>query len=207
MRVLLDEIECNTNAASVAQAVAVGATLAEQQGRLIVEIVVDGESWTEERLNRDSTTQVADEVRLTSADPKELVCQTFEEAAEALLDADRLQQSAAELMQADQIAQGMNQLNEAFSIWLSVQQAVVMGTQVAGIDFEQSLANSPAAAGQSINAIIEHLNQQLRAVRDALENRDTIALADLLLYDLPDVVLQWRALLQDLQRDVRGEGG
>lgn len=204
MRVLVDDNPCDVAATSVGEAIAVGAAIAENRGRLIVEVVVDGEAWSGERLGSDDGAG-ADEVRLTTADPIELVAQTFEDASTALMQADRLQQSAADLVRGDDLPAAMAQLGEAVEIWRSVQQAVVMGTELAGIDLEHGRISQAAAAcaGSSFSEIIETLNSQLRGVRDALTARDTAALSDSLLYELPAVVQQWRALLDDLTHQVQ----
>ena len=103
MQVLLDENVCDVAAATVEEAITACADLVEAQGRMIVDVQVDGTRWSEEQLEspqRQSTT--AQVVELTSADPAQLVLQTFEDAAEALTNADELQHEAAELLQSDQ---------------------------------------------------------------------------------------------------------
>ena len=219
MRVLLDENPCDVGAGNVRQAITAAAALVEADGRMIVEVRVDGQTWTGEALDTIADDATADEVRLTSADPIQLICDTFSDAAIALTDADQLQQSAAELLQADQTQAAMEKLNEALSIWSSVQQAVSMGVELAEIDLNkrtppskssrQAVGNSksgssafPSPAVPMAN-VVDSLNQQLRLVRQALESKDTVALADALLYQLPDVVRQWQGWLSDLQAQIR----
>jgi hypothetical protein len=193
MRVFLDEAVCNVSAHAVGDALAAGAAQARAQGRMIVDVVVDGRAWTQDELTGAAASNTALEVRLVTADPADLVCQTLADAAIALTDADRLQQSAAELIQTDQLVQAMPKLNEAFSIWLAVQQAVTMGTEVAGLSLGE------------MEQVVGRLNDQLRTVRDALQQQDTAALSDALLYDFPHVVSEWQDMLQGLQKQVRGQ--
>jgi hypothetical protein len=197
MRITLDEHLCNVHADSVEQAIAAAAELAEKNGRMIIEVMVDGKTLTE--LGEQELPVTANEVQLTSADPVELVCQTFVDAGEALRDADRLQQSAAELIQADRIPAAMDKLGEAFAIWSSVQQAVSMGTEVIGIDLQ---AQSQGPQHTSLNDAVEQLNVQLRLIEQALKSNDPVGLSDTLLYDLPQTVVVWRGLMEHLRATV-----
>jgi hypothetical protein len=210
MRVLLDDIEQNLAADSVGAAIAAAAELAERGGRMIVEVIVDGRPWSQQEIEQERAGPDS-EVRLTSADPVELVSETLGDASFALADAAELQQAAGELLQAGQTAQAMDKLNKAVSIWLSVQQAVTMGAELMRIDLAcfggSAMAGpGPAAAVGNAVEVIASLNRQLQAMRAGLESGDTLALSDTLMYDLPPVVEQWQRLLDDLRRHVRGRG-
>ena len=195
MKVLLDDIPCEVNATTVGEALDAASAVAEQRGRLIVDVSVDGTRWTESDLsNSDRTDAAAGVVHFTSAAPRELVRQTFADAADALTDADDLQRETAQLLQADHRTVSLDRLNEAIAIWLQVQEAIVKGSQLVGLDLDAVAL--PRPIGESINA----LNQQLGAVRGALARNDVIALADTLLYEFPEVVEEWRGILDELQR-------
>lgn len=196
MRVYLDEAACDVQADSVAAAVNAAAALARRRGRTIVDIIVDGRPWNVDRIDTPEAgvKGKAKEVRLASADPRDLVCQAFSDAAGALTEVDHLQQTAAELLQGDRAAEAMERLGRAIDLWGSVHQAVTMGATMIDLDLEPQ------------RPVIEQLTTNLRSLRGALEQRDTVALADTLLYDLPDVINQWRALLHTLRERVRHGG-
>ena len=198
MRVLLDEQFCDVSADSVDQAIAAAAAIAQEQGRIIVEVMVDGRQWmTDDSQSPSDTSNIVaespTEVRLTSADPAELMNEIYTDASSALSDADQLQREAAELLQAGHTLEAMQKLGDAVSIWISVQQAVSMGAQLKG---ELNRPDIGAIPEQAIATAVEQLNGKLGEVRAALQRSDTVALADSLLYDLPDVVQQWRNLLK-----------
>ncbi len=198
MQVLLDDIECDVKARTVGEAIDAVAVLARNRGRLVVDVFVDGARWNEQRIaSPERQTAVADVVRLISAEPAELVCQTLADAAEALADADDLQQEAARLLQSDEHTISMDKLNQAISIWLSVQQAIVKGSQLVGLDLDEIVVHD-----SPISASILRLNEQLKVVRSSLAGRDQIGLADTLLYEFPEVVQEWRDILDDLQRRI-----
>lgn len=201
MRVLLDHAVCDMKVDSVEEAIAAAADLAHESGRMIVEVVIDGRSWTQADLADVRDLSPCEELHLTTADPVKLVAQTFAEAGEALREAERLQQAAAELIQADQMSSAMEKLSEALSIWSSVQQAVSMGADVAGLELDVEIS----AAG--LDGVIDRLNTHLKTIRESLESRDPVGLADALLFELPEMNVQWRGLLESLGRRVSEQAG
>jgi len=204
MRVLLDQSECKIPADTVGQAIDAVSHLARQRGRLIVEVLVDGTSWSPQQIDdQTSRTAAAKEVSLLTADPAELIGQTFQDASLALKDADQLQQSAAAQLQTGQTREAMNQLTQAFGIWSSVQQAVEMGTQLAEIPMNTFTVPGESGKPITLDRVIVQLHERLHQVRSSLQSGDTVALADILLYDLPTVVHQWRGVLDELQTAVR----
>ena len=65
MRVLIDNSPCAVDADSVGEAVAAAASVAEKSGRMIVEVIVDGDHWTEAQITSAScASQSAEEVVL-----------------------------------------------------------------------------------------------------------------------------------------------
>lgn len=202
MRILLDDTPCDLKAKTVGEAIDAAAEVARRLGRLIIEVTVDDTLWAEVELSSPKHLEASAEVvRLTSAEPRKLVNEAFADAADALADADELQKEAARLVQSDQYTVSMDKLNEALSIWLSVQEAIVKGSRIVGIDLDDVIVGE-----RSINASISRLNEWLLVIRDALTDSDQIALADTLLYELPEVVGEWQSILIYLQHLAR-EGG
>ena len=78
-------------------------------------------------------------------------------------DAADLQQEAAELLQSDQGTVSMDKLGDAMSIWSSVQEAIVKGTQLIGLDLD-----SVTVGETPITDSIVRLNQRLEVVGTAL---------------------------------------
>ncbi len=195
MQILIDEVPCNVDAGTVGEAIKSASDLARDRGRLIVDVTVDGSRLTEADLASSRRhDEAAEIIRFTSGDPVEIVTHAFEDAQDALAEADELQREAAELLQSDQHTVSMDKLNEAVSIWLSVQEAIVKGAQVVGLDLDTVHVD-----GAPLQDMIQRLNECLKIVRRGLQDRDEIALADTLLYEFPQIVEQWRGLLRNLQ--------
>ncbi len=195
MQILLDDIPCNVRARTVGEAIEGGADLARNRGRLIVDVTVDGFHLSATDLgSAQQHARTAQVVRLTTAEPVELVRQTFCDAGEALTEADELQREAAQLLQSDQHTVSMDKLTEAISIWLCVQEAVIKGAQLMGLDLD-----AEGSDDQELPDAIRRLRERLDAVHRALQSRDEIGLADTLLYEFPQVIEQWQRVLAELQ--------
>lgn len=192
MQILLDDVTCELDAATVAEAVLAAAALARSQGRLVVDVIVDGTRWTEDP---SAPSAAASVVALTSAQPAVLVWETFAQAVEALAEADSLQRAAAESLQSDRALAAMDKLAGAMAIWEGVREAIVNGAAIAGLDL--------AAPGAGLDAAVTLLHDKLEALHGALRQGDLVAVADALLYEFPEVVTRWRALLGELQQQVQ----
>ena len=202
MQILIDDLICDMDAITVGEAIDGAADLARDRGRLIVDVTVDGTKWTQADLaSAQRHAQTAQVVRFSSAEPVDLVRHTFADAVDALAEADDLQREAAELLQSDKGTVAMDKLGEAISIWLCVQEAIVNGTQLVGLDLA-----TLTIGGKPFPEAIGRLSDRLNAVRRGLSERNEIELADTLLYDFPPIVEEWRCLLVELQERIAPHG-
>jgi hypothetical protein len=201
MRVLLDDSACPVQARYAGAAVAAACAVAEEHGRLVVEVHVDGEPWCDERLDDlEGDRTEASEVRLVTAEPRALITQTLDDASGALQAADALQREAAELLESRRAAVAMQKLGEAIAIWSSVQQAVALCGRVIALDLDRVTVD-----GVPAEELVRSLTQRLASLRGALEVGDHVGLSDTLRYELPPVVQEWRDLLAELIRLVNRE--
>lgn len=194
MRVLLDgELLNDRSPATVCEALNAASGLTNKQGRMIIEVKVDGIVWDDRKIDAEmSNMTTAGEVNLQSCNALEMVSTTFRDAAEALKMADSLQREAAELIQGDRRDAAMEPLSEAIKIWQYVEKAVLLGLEYSG-----GAKVNPGLEAE-ISDAIKHLNRHLTCIRDALQSDDPIGISDTLLYDLPEVVQQWRSMLHEM---------
>jgi hypothetical protein len=194
MRVLLDEQPWESTATTIGDTIAAAAAEARSRGRVVVEVVVDGVPWGEAQLaSPESCSGAADELRLVTNDLAGLVRATLSEGATALVDADLLQREAAEDLQAGRTTEAMTRLGAALAIWDSVQEAVSRSAEAFDLDLD-----TLDVGGAKVADRVETLKRHLDAVQRALESKDPVGLSDTLLYDLPEVVGEWREMLETI---------
>lgn len=191
MHLILDDAEHQTNARSISEAIECGAQVAEGKGRCVVEVHVDGTQLTQSEIaSTDRCAQTADEVRLVTARPQELVQDVLQDAVSTLDHIDSIQREAAEFIHCDQIVDAMRLLDEAISAWIDVQNAANKSAGVAGIDLATFETDQVAAAGA-----IDRLNRHLTSIAGSLRSNDPVTLSDTLLYELPDTITDWKHIL------------
>ncbi|MBY0307177.1 MAG: hypothetical protein K2Q09_00400, partial [Phycisphaerales bacterium] len=78
MRAYLDDTALDTSCHSIAEAIGAARTAARSRGRVVVDVLVDGERLDEEALDAPSTAPAGDiELKCLSADPRKLVAESF----------------------------------------------------------------------------------------------------------------------------------
>jgi hypothetical protein len=198
MRIYLDDCETKLDAKDVAEGLAVAARVVEGNGRMIVEVQVDGIGWSEEDLaNADFTARSAGELRLSTAHPATLLRDTMMHAADAVLNAEEIQRNAARLMQSDRFGEGLQSLLEALAVWGSVQTAVSRGLSL-GIVPRDALVRR----GVDLDGAIAALDSRLRTLRDAMVAQDRTAISDCLMYEFPETSRRFAAMLAALAQEL-----
>ncbi|MFA9476673.1 hypothetical protein ACERK3_00055 [Phycisphaerales bacterium AB-hyl4] len=166
----------------------------QPDGRVVVEIQVDGEAVAASELDKFASLPVADrEVRLYSADPKTLGRQTLEQVRPRLAEVKQIQEQAAEHLQQDQGTEAMTNVRDMIEIWLQAQQAVLHTAVLLEVDL-----NELEVDGRPFQEITNELLEKLQEVKTLLQNQDSVGLADTLQYEWPALADQWDRLLASL---------
>lgn len=202
MRITLDEQPCDLTVNSVGEAIAAAADIAESNGRLVVEIYVDGEKLNDEALGEQQRmSKAADEVRMISVEPRQMVRQTLLDAVELLETIGSTQRTAAELLQQADESSGFELLGEALEMWIIVQRATLQSAQLLSLDLD-----SVRTAEMTMLEGIEQLNGHLVNLRGALKTRDSVSISDTLLYEMPEVITAWEQLLRHTAESIDVSG-
>src|SRR5689334_9539572 len=110
MRIVVDNEPLTAAPSSISAALAVARMNAEQRGRVVVEVLLDGEPLTDAQLSDPPTAPRGGELRFTTAEPAELVGSTLVGVAETLADVKGEQQAAAELLTLGKMSEAMDRL-------------------------------------------------------------------------------------------------
>lgn len=160
-------------------------------GRVIVEVAVDGKTLTDDELGSQVHRAVGSgELRLYTANPNDLVRSTLELLLGQLDKARQYQSDAAERLHRDERNEAMSLISRAMDVWLQTQQAVVHSVSMTDIDIETMDVD-----GLLGKVLIDQLIDQLKSLRDMIEFGDSVALADALAYEWPQIADRWQKLL------------
>jgi len=168
----------------------VGQVLAHLQrdNRLVVHVLIDGQEPDLDRMNAvRQSPLIGHTVYIETAEPKQMALDVLTEVEHQLAEADRLKMEAAELLQKNQNAPAMEKLSGCFSTWQHAQESVLKTGQLLRIDLD-----TVKAGAASMTQLFNDFTVQLREIRAALESRDFVTLADLLLYETSETTARWR---------------
>lgn len=176
--------------------------LADAEGasqRVVVEVAVDGHKLGEDQIAERAEEDLGDlEVRLVTADPKQLAIDTLEQVRGRLGEAQEMQQEAADLLQQDQTQPALLKVGESIEAWLQVQQAVLQSTVLLGIDLDKLEID-----GQPAHALTTTALERLEDVKVFIQANDTVALADALQYEWPETTSQWHRLIDEVIKAIK----
>lgn len=157
-------------------------------GRVLVEVHLAGRTLLGDELSNRATELLGDqELRLISATPWDLAASAMQGAASLLGELREAHQNAAELLQRDQTREALQKLATIVQHWRDVLQAVQHSLQMLGITLQEL---DPALASVPVDTAV-----RLRTLTDCLRGRDTVGLADSLLYEWPSVLDGWEKLI------------
>ena len=194
MRVILDNQPCSIDAKNLGEALAAASTLAEGQGRLVVEVLVDGALLSDAQLqDEDRLCGTAGELELKTTTASALLKETFSQASGAIEDTARIQQHAAELLRSNQASEGMQAISTALNSWGEIHEATVKGLLLAGEEPEKLVVNDVAFVEANTS-----LQQQLSDLSEGIQAQDASSICDVLLYEFPPVCELWIKLLRGL---------
>lgn len=172
----------------------------EPDGRVVVEVRIDGESLSGDELERQQAAAVADaELRLYSASPTALAVETLEQVRCRLGQVRQSQGDAAEMLQQDRAAEALQKVGESVEGWMQTQQAVSLAAGLTGIDL-----GAVTVDGQPVSDITGDLVTALTNMKELLAAGDTVAMADALAYEWPEHVDAWDRLIGQLLAEIEG---
>lgn len=185
-------LEANTDSLGVALARA--AEAAEARGRFVVEVVADGTLLDQAALaGASEAPSPYRELRLSTADPRELVRTTLESAASALDQAREGQARAADFILRGKLDDARTPLRGALETWQAVRTAIDHSAALLRLDVASlGDANTP------LEPLLASLHASLGTVKDTLERQDYSALGDELAFELDRLTHEWQAALREL---------
>ena len=194
MAVLIDDQRVQIKGSDLASVLSAAREHAAKDGRVVVEVHYDGEPLAANDLTekRDAPVE-GSEVRLYTTELHPLVVSTLKQARELLADSRAVHVEAAELLQQDHQVDAMNKVSTVLSSWHQGLQAIQQSAELAAIDL-----NRKTFEGRPIAGLIGDLARQLGELRDLVNDKDSVGLADVLAYEWPQTCDHWAQLIDEL---------
>jgi hypothetical protein len=156
--------------------------------RLVVNLLIDGEEPDLERMGEVRRVPLnGHTLFIETAEPREMALDVLEEVEQQLDEADRLKGEAVDLLQRNAAVRAMERLSGCFSTWHHAQESLTKTAQLLRIDLSRITIE-----GQTLQVVLGEFCGQLREVKQAMENRDFVTLADVLTYEMTATSRHWR---------------
>lgn len=175
---------------------------AESAGRLIIDILVDGQPAPDELYGETpETLGPIQELRFTTADTQSMVNESIETAIDSieLLKADQVQ--GAQQIRSGELGDAMDTLRAILEGWQAMRDMVDQITQITDLDIQ-----SVQVGSEQGSEIVQSLSTALSEVRETLQSEDWSSLGDVIEYDLEELATKWSALLSALLLDTQPQG-
>ncbi len=194
MRIVLDDHPL-TDAPTFASGLRLAMAHASRQGRIVVELNLDGQPVHDALLTNPPDRNLGDELRAHSADPKALVLQTLHQAALLLADLAPRHSEAGRLIQQGKTEEAVPKLESIIASWQSTQQAVQQSVQLLSLNVADIAVADARGQTQTFAQIVSSLGGRLAELARTFQARDWSAVADVLVYDLGDDATRWQRLI------------
>ncbi|RMF85899.1 MAG: hypothetical protein D6744_00570 [Planctomycetota bacterium] len=166
---------------------------------IIVSVQVDGRPIIGRELEERLSQPLAgvSQVDLESAAPREVAQAALQQISEQLAAAAESHEEIAAALQQDRFAEACRGFAALLNVWRAAQTTVVECCSLMGV----ALEDVPVGE-RTLAAHLAELIARLQEARGAFEARDTVLLADLAQFELPEVTSGWRQLVGELQQRV-----
>jgi hypothetical protein len=171
----------------------------QRDNRLVTNLLIDGQ---EPDLDCISTIRHSllnsHTLFIETADPEIMALDALDEVEAQLRETDRLRADAVEMLQRGQSSKALEKLSGCFSTWQNAQESVLKVAQLLRIDLENVRMH-----GLPLTGLLTSFSEQLRQIKNALENRDFVTLADILTYEANETSSQWRQAFDALREIIQ----
>lgn len=189
MNVFLDDVALALPDATLPVALDVIGARAGERGRIVVEVLCDGVPASEEQLSGMGA-GIA-ELRCRSADPRELVRATLEDAVREL---DLLipdQKATRHKLWVGRTQEAMDELRGILDRWRMVREALEQCARA----MDEPLERITAATGETGAGVAAAMGRDLEAIRAELAAGHVVELADLIGGNLCELAGAWRGVI------------
>jgi hypothetical protein len=167
-----------------------------RENRIVVRVLVDGQEPEGDRLSGLRQTPTDQHtIFVETAEPRAMVNEVLDEVHAQLDEAERLRADAVDQLLAGNHARAFERLSGCFGRWQHTQESVEKTIQLLRIDASRlSVQDAPLAD------FLRAFGDRLRMIKESLEDRDFVRLADVLQYELAEFTGKWKLAVEEIRR-------
>src|SRR5450432_2040695 len=167
----------------------------KKEKRLVVHVLLDGEEPDPEQLGSlRAAPLMGHTLFIETTEPKVMAMDVLEEVEAQLSEADRLTGDAVKYLRDNQNLKAMEKLRGCFSTWQHAQESVLKTAQLLRIDLARIVVD-----GRPFTDVLKSFSEQLRLIKQSLENRDFVSLIDTLVYETAETSDNWRSAIRSMR--------
>jgi hypothetical protein len=172
--------------------------------QLIVGVSRNGSDLCDAELAEHLPARLAEheQVDLVTSDRYRVVAEALRDIGAHLEKVGGAQPELAGRLSTGDTVEAINQFSEFVRTWQACQQALIEGSALVGADLTQLTFD-----GRAVGQFVDELRDKLRELRDALEARDLVLLADMMHFELGPLCQTWRGLLEHIADAVEARRG
>ncbi|HEX8322424.1 MAG TPA: hypothetical protein VF595_00800 [Tepidisphaeraceae bacterium] len=165
------------------------------RNRLVTQVLIDGQEpdldhvpqWRGRSLNGHT-------IFIETHAPADIAADVLDEIARQMDGAEAAREKAIDDLHAGAANKALQKLSGCFTAWQSAQTAISQVAKLLKIDLDRVRVEDT-----TLTEALANFAGQLRDVRDAIEARDYVTLADVLTYEIGRTIAQWRDALTQLR--------
>ncbi len=202
MQLWIDDIEIESPD-SLEAAFEIAREQTEKNGRLIIDILADGQPIKDELIDdMPNDSAGISQLRMSTTDARSFIIDILKSAQESLQITEADQQSATELIHAGNFKDAIATLSAIIEGWHAVREVIDQTADLSDLDV--NTLSIVDAKGNTTNGeqCIESLTKALEELRSSIQQQDWSSLADAIEYDLNDQINLWNALLNTMIENI-----
>jgi len=167
----------------------------QTQNRLVTQVMIDGRSpdlanvphWRRQAISGHT-------IFIETTEPRRIALDVLDEIERQMDAAEQSRELAIDHLSANEPSKALQKLSGCFTTWHAAQEAISKVAQLLRVDLDLVRVEDVTLA-ESLTSFAG----QLKSIRESVEARDYVALADTLQYEIGQTVSQWRDALTQLR--------
>ena len=173
-----------------------------ERDRVVVAILCNDQEVNADALPKALATPLSEfqRVELRSQPAGEVARAVLDQASGLLEETEREQPGIVEMLNEGNTVRGMELLAGSFRLWLQAHEAVLGAIRLGSVPLDDVRVDGTPSVD-----IVNGLKDKLEQIKEALEARDYVMLADILQYELPETLQTWKSLIGQLHQVISPE--